>query len=278
MAQTLQQASLEPSAVDARVTFIGGLHRSGTTPLTRWLAQHPQVSAFSDTGVWEDEGQHLQDVYATAAAHGGPGRFARDPAARLTEDSPLATVANRDRLTAAWAPHWDSSAAALLEKSPPNLIRMRFLQCLYPRARFIVVVRHPIAVAYATKKWTRTSIAGLLEHWAVAHELLLADAASIDRVALVRYEDLIATPTATLARLFEFCGVEPIERDWGADPAKNEAYFERWEAGSNPLRSAWRRRLVAAFTERVAPFGYSLAEPRRLQSITAGPFALPPGL
>ncbi len=275
----LEQASLDPTAVDARVVFIGGLHRSGTTPLTRWLAQHPRVSSFSETGVWEDEGQHLQDVYATAAAHGGPGRFARDQGAHLTEASSLATAESRDRLTAAWAPHWDASAACLLEKSPPNMIRMRFLQRLYPRARFIVVVRHPIAVAYATKKWTRTTTIGrLLEHWAIAHELLLADADLVERVTLVRYEDLIAEPTATLAQLFEFCGVEPIERDWGADPAKNEAYLERWDAGANPLRRAWQGRLVARFSERVEPFGYSLAEPRMLQSISAPRFAAPPGL
>ena len=43
-----------------RLVFLAGLHRSGTTLLARLLAAHPEVSAFSDTGVSADEGQHLQ--------------------------------------------------------------------------------------------------------------------------------------------------------------------------------------------------------------------------
>jgi hypothetical protein len=271
-------AAVEPSVVGERVTFIGGLHRSGTTPLARWLAEHPAISAFSETGVWEDEGQHLQDVYPTAAEHGGPGEFARDPDAHLTEYSPLANTSSRDRLASAWAPHWDLSSPVLLEKSPPNLIRTRFLQRLYPGARFIVVVRHPVAVAYATKKWTRSSIASLIEHWVIAHELMLADAAAVKRITLVRYEDLIADPAAELSRLFEFCGVQPIERDWDADPRGNDDYFARWEIGPDRMRRTRHRRLIDRFSGRVAPFGYDLAEPRNLQSIGLARFAPPPTL
>jgi len=56
---------------DHRLVFVGGLHRSGTTPLTRCLAAHSQISGFEGTGVEEDEGQHLQTVYPPARAHGG---------------------------------------------------------------------------------------------------------------------------------------------------------------------------------------------------------------
>jgi hypothetical protein len=46
-----------------RLVFIGGLHRSGTSIVHRCLSDHPDVSGFQSTGVWEDEGQHLQSVY-----------------------------------------------------------------------------------------------------------------------------------------------------------------------------------------------------------------------
>lgn len=58
-----------------QLVFIGGLHRSGTTPVANWVAAHPQVSAFREAGVPENEGQHLQDVYEPAARYGGPGKI-----------------------------------------------------------------------------------------------------------------------------------------------------------------------------------------------------------
>ena len=73
---------------DHRLVFVGGLHRSGTTPLTRCLAAHSQISGFEGTGVEEDEGQHLQTVHPPARAHADHGRFALSAAAHLTETSP----------------------------------------------------------------------------------------------------------------------------------------------------------------------------------------------
>ena len=69
--------TIEPVNPGHLLVFVGGLHRSGTTPLARALSAHPDISGFSNTGVPEDEGQHLQDVYPPAYVLGGPGRFAR---------------------------------------------------------------------------------------------------------------------------------------------------------------------------------------------------------
>ncbi|HLB06983.1 MAG TPA: sulfotransferase, partial [Alphaproteobacteria bacterium] len=138
-----------------RLVFIGGLWRSGTSALFRCLREHPSVSAFVDTGVPEDEGQHLQTVYPPAGKLGGPGRFGFHRGGHITETSSLVSKANAQKLFDEWARYWDLEKPVLLEKSPPNLIRSRLLNALFPGARFIFVLRHPVAVSLATQKWSR---------------------------------------------------------------------------------------------------------------------------
>ena len=122
------------------LVFVAGLHRSGTTALTRCLAAHPQVSGLTGTGVPEDEGQHLQDLYPTGEQLGGPGRFAANVDAHLTEESALASAAAGAELWAAWAPYWQTDRPFLAEKSPPNLLMTRFLSALFPGAIHLAIL------------------------------------------------------------------------------------------------------------------------------------------
>jgi hypothetical protein len=257
-----------------RLVFVSGLHRSGTTPLARVLAQHPQVSGLIGTGVTEDEGQHLQSVYPPALTYGGAGRFARDPRAHLTEASRLATPENAARLLQAWRPYWDTSREVLLEKSPPNLVMTRFLQELFPDASFVIVVRHPVSVTLATHKWrSRTTLAHLLEHWFMAHDLLGEDLPFLRRVHVLKYEDLITRSEQVLSELGDFLGLT------GPIPAKlvrtdqSTGYAQQWEsmgASSRPWRRRQHQRLVTQFEPRANDYGYSLVD---LDAI--GPFPLP---
>jgi hypothetical protein len=251
-----------------RLVFVGGLHRSGTTPLARWLAQSPLISGLSGTGVPEDEGQHLQDVLPAAIQHGGPGRFAFARAMHETEISPRASRALAIQISRAWGPYWDLERPLLLEKSPPNLLRTRLLQALFPRAAFVIVVRHPVAVSLATEKWIGApqrwvAAPSLLRHWLRAHELFLADAARLERVLVVRYEQLAAEPARVLAHVGDFLGLpasppRPPDARGGVD----ERYFQAWRSPWPPLRRLLGASAALALERRVARFGYSLRDPR----------------
>lgn len=247
---------------DHRLVFVAGLHRSGTTATAQLLSSHPQVSGLTATGQKEDEGQHLQDVYPAARTHGGAGRFAFTPAAHLTEQSPLATPTSAARLLEQWGPYWDLARPVLVEKSPPNLVMTRFLQALYPQARFVVVVRHPVVVALSTSKWAGfTPLRRLVEHWVRAHEIFLADAPHLGQVHVVTYEHLVRDPAATLATLGAFLGLDGAIPQESVDAQRSTGYARRWEelrASRNPLHRRALSTMQREYGDRIERFGYRL--------------------
>ena len=246
-----------------RFVFLAGLHRSGTTLLARLLAAHPEISGFSDTGAPADEGQHLQTVYPSDHEYGRPGRFGFAPEMHLTESSPLVSEQNAAALLEEWSPHWDLSRPLLLEKSPPNLLKTRFLQALYPGSAFVVIVRHPIPVSIPTAKWRGTRrYDRLFEHWLRCHALFEADREQLERVHVLQYEQLVADPATELGRIFEFLELDPIPPSEAVDTGANAKYFRRWQELKHDLRMRAYLDLVSLWYERgVRRYGYSLLFP-----------------
>jgi sulfotransferase family protein len=263
---------------DHRLVFVGGLHRSGTTPLTRCLAAHPQVSGLQDTGVEEDEGQHLQTVYPPARAHGGPGRFALSRAAHLTDTSPLLTPDTARRLLEQWRPHWDLAKPVLVEKSPPNLVMARFLQGAFPDARFVMVVRHPAIVSLSTRKWARLRSTGaLLDHWFAAHRLFEEDAASLRHLLVVKYEHLVGEPERTLAEIARFLDLDGEIPDGGIDRRRSATYERQWHelSQAGPARRERFRALCRRHEPAANHFGYSLLDLSHADPFPVGSPRLP---
>lgn len=276
-----------PAADGSRFVFVGGLHRSGTTPLARLLGAHPDISGLSGTGVAEDEGQHLQDVYPRIRAYGGMGRFANDPAAHLTAESVLVSERNAARLVEIWSPYWDLRKRLLLEKSPANLIMGGFLQALFPGSALIVVMRHPLAVALAMQKWNplvvarngrrRVTLSGLVAHWLRAHDLLRRDAPGLRRLHVVRYEDLVAAPDAELSSVAELLGLStPLAAD-AVRPGMGERYQRQWDAMAtgSPLARHVRRSIETRFADAVAEYGYDIGRIGEAAPLIRTPFGAP---
>lgn len=247
-----------------RFVFLAGLHRSGTTLLARLLAAHTEISGFSATGAPADEGQHLQSVYPSDHEYGRPGRFGFAPEMHLTETSKLASEENSKRLFEEWSPHWDLSRPLLLEKSPPNLLKTRFLQALYPGSAFVVIVRHPIPVSIPTAKWRGTRrYDRLLEHWLRCHALFEVDREHLERVHVLRYEQLARDPAGTIRGVFEFLELEPIPPSEPVETRANERYFRQWRElkRSDPRLRVLLDLASLKYERRVRRYGYSLLFP-----------------
>jgi hypothetical protein len=106
----------------------------------------------------------------------------------------LATPKSANRLLRQSGRHWDLSKEHLIEKSPLNIVRTRFLQRLFENSSFVVTLRHPIATAYAPQKWTQIPVALLLDHTLVCYERFHRDMSFIRRLYVVRYQEFVLAP------------------------------------------------------------------------------------
>jgi hypothetical protein len=212
---------------DRPIVFIGGLHRSGTTLLADILSKHPEVGGLENTTAIENEGQYLQTVLPIDRVFGGPGRFAFRAGYRDHVFAGSAVAAGRE-MRESWEPFWPRDARVVLEKTPGNLLRTILLRRMYPSAKFVFMIRHPIASAIATQKWSHTGIFCMLEHWLTAYDYLEEIASAGIEYVLVPYEDFCRRPKEILSQLFEFIGVEPREVETKRVADMNESYFQLW--------------------------------------------------
>ena len=247
--------------------FLAGLHRSGTSLLHEIIKGHARISGFENTGVPEDEGQHLQTVYNPGIVYGGAGKFAFNTESHMDETHELATESSAQELMRQWSNYYDMDCEYLVEKSPPNIVRLRFLQKLFPQSKFVVILRHPIAVSYATQKWSKTSIPSLIDHTLVAYEKFLADMKYIDSLFVLRYEEFVQNPQDKLDEIFDFIGMDSVKVNQTVNADVNEKYFNTWEKNRASFVHRIFNRIPASYEPRAKQCGYSLANYRELQAV-----------
>jgi Sulfotransferase family len=280
-----ENTMMKNDSKDYKYVFVCGLQRSGTSVLGRNVARLENSTGFKNTGVLQDEGQYLQDVYQTDAEYGGTGRFGFDPRAHLTETSSLLTAENVARLRASWHSHWDNTRTICVEKTPSNLIKTRFLQAAFTNSYFIVIKRHPVAVSMATQRWKVSvrSLHRMLEHWLRCHDVFKQDKKYLKHVYELAYEDYIENSARYHEEIAVFLGTRlptPPSEDsfryvtqW-RDPvglrvpecamedvtgAHNKKYFDRWShlLTSSPFKGYYRY-IARKYEPEFAKYGYSL--------------------
>ncbi len=271
-----------------KYVFVCGLGRSGTSVLGRNVARLENCTGFKNTGVLEDEGQFLQDVYPNDLVYGGAASFGFDSRAHLTEASHLVTPVNALKLRRSWEQYWEPNKSICVEKTPGNLLRTRFLQAIFPNSYFVVIRRHPIAVSMANnQQWRMTfrSLHKLLDHWLHCHAIFDADKKYLKHVYELTYEDYIQNPDKyhqEIAAFIETRVPEAPEQDsfryvtQSRNPAGlrvperamenvmgayNQKYFKRWSDLLNNSRFKRYHRYVAVkYEPMVGKYGYSLTK------------------
>jgi len=179
-----------PTDADEKLyLFVGGSHRSGTTLLTDLIERHPDATGMEGTGWPADEGQFLQRTYTPIIFCGGAERYGYCDRMRLLEPTPDEALCARRELYRAWYAWWDPMRDVMVEKSPPNLIKSRYLQAVFPRTLFVFVLRHPVVacLAMSGRGWTGWTIADSLRHWVRTYSLMREDLPVLRRKVVVRY-------------------------------------------------------------------------------------------
>lgn len=243
-----------------KLVFICGLHRSGTSILHKTLSNSEHFSGFHDTGIFEDEGQHLQSVFPPDMDFGGPGKFAFNEHSRLDENSSLITAENKEKLLNEWGKYWNKEKPIWIEKSPPNLIRMRFLQELFPDAYFITISRHPIAVSLATKKWSKTTIDNLIKHWITAHHIYQNDRKKINKELYFSYEEMVEFPEKVIKEVEDFLGTDISFVNNFKN--FNGKYYDIWNEDKvwQFMKKSRKKKSIQLYEKAVNDLGYSLLD------------------
>jgi hypothetical protein len=270
---------------NCKYVFVCGLPRSGTSVLARNIGRLHNCTGLKNTGVLEDEGQYLQDVYPMAGDCGGDGRFGFDPRMHLTETSTLLTPENVIKLRECWQPFWDTSKTIYIEKTPSNLLRTRFLQAAFPNSYFVVIRRHPVPVSIAIQKWkvNVTSLYNLFEHWLHCYALYEQDKKYLKHVYELSYEDYVDNPDKYNHEIARFIGTHVPEvpkedtfrnvAQWRnpmgrrvperameeTSLAYNQKYLDRWRhlMTKSPFKTYYRY-VAMKYESRIVNYGYSL--------------------
>ncbi len=261
-----------------RMIFVIGPPRSGTTLLMRMLGAHSQIYTRAEPHLLPPLA-HLgfyDTVDAAPFDHLQAAQAVREFVAELPQgeqDYLDACRAYCDVLYGRMLAARGRGKRFFLDKTPANALILPFVSRLYPRAKYIVLLRHPAAIfsSYANSFFDGDYEAArrfnpILNRYVPAMARFLRERAV--PMVVVRYEELVQNPEAEMRKVFEFVGV-PFEPDT-IEYGKHE--FESRGLG-DPVTV---NRQVRPVTDSVERWAEELArEPAKLRIVEAMVEAIP---
>jgi len=217
--------------------FLLGFPRSGTTLLEQILDAHPKITAMEEPPTVTDAlRQAVEMAKARAWLRGSlkqPGLSKKQALVRIFQEMSNFSQGEIRRLRDIY---WESarkrlgnfSEPVLLDKMPLNTVDMAFINMLFPRARFIVALRHPADVLLSCYMQSFEAndamvnfhemesaaifyrqVMGLLERYQARLSLE-------GRMHFIRYEDLTADFDTEAEALMMFLGLpfEPTQQNY----------------------------------------------------------------
>jgi hypothetical protein len=208
--------------VETKLLFVIGPPRSGSTLLMRMLSSHSAIYSRAEPHLLTPLA-HLgfyDTVDAAPFDHLQAQQSVREFVADLPrgeEDYLDACRAYTDVLYGRMLEARGKGKPLFLDKTPANALVLPFIAKLYPRARYVVLTRHPAAIwsSYANSFFDGDYVAArtfnpILNRYVPAMARFLRDRP----VPLVRvaYEDLVQRPEDEMRRVFVFLEL-PFEAD-----------------------------------------------------------------
>lgn len=224
----------ESAPPPARMIYIIGAPRSGTTWLHRMLEQHPAiVSAPYEMTLLSRYLAPARDAFLREKGHIDRGDWKQGLPMIMTEaefDDGLRTIAQQTyRRIQATKP----GASWLLEKHPGYTYHLPLIEHLMPGGRYIHLIRDgrdtalSMLSARARVGFGAASMEEAAREWADSVKLARAHGRRIEasRYAEIRYEDLLADTAGGLRELLAFCDLD-LDDAW-CDRVAAEYRFDR---------------------------------------------------
>ncbi|MCS4142567.1 sulfotransferase family protein [Salinibacter ruber] len=200
---------------DERPIFVGGRQHSGNTMLARMLGRHSQFRAFCGEGTFFERLPALEKAVPSERQRA----VAREiSGGNLSTDEVLGHIRQRSGTNDRVLHHYlaakrglteDDGASRWVQKATSYVFHASEIFEHLPEARFLFLVRNPLDIAASKKRrgakpgWLRM-IWGWNRGTRRAQKL---EEEYPEHIQLVRYEDLVVSPTDTFRGICEFCGV-----------------------------------------------------------------------